>query len=163
MRRSLSQCTAAQTASQNVEKLGVEVCTSVDSYLPVYFASIFNPAFCARSKTRMRPARGTSPSRRELLVASGPRSFGPNENRSGRQGRRRLQENQCGTLLEISGSCSRLMMMPSKPKTPPAAISPLEKSAPGLASLSSFFLVVASTSMRTRAPANIAAVVPSGR
>ena len=74
-----------------------------------------------------------------------------------------MEVSQCGVRVETSGSCNKLMMIPSKPKTPPAAINPLEYSAPGLASLSSFFFVVASTKARTRPPANMAPVVAMER
>ena len=94
-----------------------------------------------------------------LLVARGPKTFGPKAKRSGRQGKRNVAVSQCGTLFEISGSWKRLMTMPSSPNTPQAAMRPLEYKAPGLASLSSFFFVVASTNKRTRPPANMAPVV----
>jgi len=38
---------------------------------------------------------------KRLLVAREPKSLGPKENRSGRQGRRRTAVNQWGTRLEI--------------------------------------------------------------
>src|ERR1700684_3164080 len=76
----------------------------------------------------------------KLLVAQEPRIFGPNANKSARHGRWNALVTHPGPCVEISGSCKRFMTMPSKPNTPPAAIKPLEYSAPGLASPPSFFL-----------------------
>ena len=69
---------------------------------------------------------------------------------------------QCGTCRLNSGSCSKLIMIASSPKTPPAAINPLAYSDPGLTSLSAppFFSAPCSASQRTSPPANIAIVVP---
>ena len=63
---------------------------------------------------------------KELLVAQEPKSLGPKAMVSGFQGRRRSEATHAGTRVAISGSWKRLMMMPSRPKTPPAAMSPLE-------------------------------------
>jgi len=60
------------------------------------------------------------------LAASHGQCRGPKAKSFSGQGRRKTAESQCGTWWEISWSWNRAMMIPSRPKTPPAAIRPLE-------------------------------------
>src|SRR5437879_7680287 len=66
--------------------------------------------------------------RLSTLAASDGQYLGPKAKSLSDQGRCSSEVTHCGTRLEISGSWRRLMMMPSSPKTPPAAIRPLERS-----------------------------------
>src|SRR5882724_20314 len=88
------------------------------------------------------------------LNATEAQFLGPNASQSGSRVR-----NDSG----FAASATTRKTMASRPNTPPAAINPEENSAPGLASLSSFFLVVTSTSQRINPPANIAPVVAMER
>jgi len=73
-----------------------------------------------------------------------------------------MEVSQCGVRVETSGSCNKLMMIPSKPNTHPRrSIRWNRARRAGFAFV--FFFVVASTSARTRPPANMAPVVAMER
>src|ERR1700746_2113264 len=88
------------------------------------------------------------------LNASETQLLGPNASQSGSRAR---------NVPGVAASATTRKTIASSPNTPPAAINPEENSAPGLASLSSFFFVVASTAQRINPPANIAPVVAMER